>query len=183
MQTVRAQGPCPPEIFITRELDRRPPRRTDYLAEKRAIQDLAARLIEHPEEVLPRFVELAMLLTGGISAGLSLLEPDPAPGVFRWRYLRGRLAPFENATTPRDFSPCGVTLDQNRPVLSKHPERFYDWISGAGIEAPEVLLVPLYIGGTEPLGTLWILADTADHFDSGDARTASELASFLGIGL
>ena len=26
--------------------------------------------------------------------------------VFRWRYLRGVLAPFENATTPRNFNPC-----------------------------------------------------------------------------
>ena len=31
-----------------------------------------------------------------------------APGVFRWKYVRGLLSPFENATTPRDFSPCGV---------------------------------------------------------------------------
>ena len=80
MQTaLAALGPCPPEIFITTELDRRPARRTDYLAEKRAIQDLAGRLIDHPGEVLPRFVELAMLLTGGVSAGLSLFEPEPDP--------------------------------------------------------------------------------------------------------
>ena len=183
MQTALALGPCPPEIFITPELDRRPPRRADYLAEKRAIQDLAGRLIDHPGEVLPRFVELAMLLTGGVSAGLSLFEPEPAPGVFRWRYLKGTLAQFENATTPRNFSPCGVTLDQNRPVLSRHPERYYGWIADASIVVPEVLLVPLYIGGNEPLGTLWIVADIENHFDSGHARVAGELASFVGIGL
>jgi len=39
--------------------------------------------------MLPRFVDLAMELTGGIAAGLSLLEEFPAPDVFRWRYLRG----------------------------------------------------------------------------------------------
>jgi two-component sensor histidine kinase len=183
MQTALALGPCPPEIYITTELEGRPPRRTDHLAEKRAIQDLAGRLIDHPEEVLPRFVELAMLLTDGVSAGLSLFEADPAPGIFRWRHLKGTLAPFENATTPRNFSPCGVTLDQNRPVLSRHPERFYDWISDASIEVPEVLLVPLYIGGNEPLGTLWIVADREGHFDSGHSRIAAELASFVGIGL
>jgi hypothetical protein len=33
--------------------------------------------------------------------------------------LRGLLSPFENATTPRNFSPCGVTLDQNAPVHTR----------------------------------------------------------------
>ncbi len=124
-----------------------------------------------------------MEMTGGASAGLSLYEENPSPGVFRWRYLRGILAPFENATTPRNFSPCGITLDQNSPVLSLHPERIYDWISDANIVVPEVLLVPLYLGGTEPLGTLWIVSAEEGHFDSGHARAMTELAAFVGIAL
>ena len=122
-------------------------------------------------------------MTGGVSAGLSLYEEDPAPGVFRWRYLRGLLSRFENATTPRNFSPCGITLDQNAPVLSLHPERVYDWISDANIVVPEVLLVPLYLGGKAPLGTLWIVSSTEGHFDRGHARAMTELASFVGIAL
>src|SRR5580698_1926376 len=136
------------DVFITGELAKRAPRKTDYLQEKLALQELAARMADQPEEMLPRFVDLAMEMTDGVSAGLSLYEEDPAPGVFRWRYLRGVLSPFENATTPREFSPCGITLDQNRPVLSLHPERVYGWISDANIIVPEVLLVPLYLGGT-----------------------------------
>lgn len=170
-------------VYHTDELMRRPARRTDYLREKQAMQDLAAQMADHPEEVLPHFVDLAMDLTGGVAAGLSLYEKDPMPGVFRWRYLRGSLAPFEGATTPRDFSPCGVTLDEKRPVLSRNPELVYDWISDAGIVVPEVMLVPLYIGGQEPLGTLWIVADQAGHFDSGHARVITELASFVGVAL
>lgn len=169
------------DVYITGELDRRVPKRTDFLQEKLALQDLAARMIQHPDDVLPRFVDLAMEMTGGVSAGLSLYEENPAPGVFRWRYLRGILAPFEEATTPRDFSPCGVTLDHKRPVLSLHPERVYDWISNAHIVVPEVLLVPLYSGGTEPLGTLWIVSENEGHFDSGHARVMTELATFVGI--
>jgi hypothetical protein len=114
------------DVFITEELDRRPPKKTDYLQEKLALQDLAARMADQPEEVLPRFVDLALEMTGGVSAGLSLYEEEPAPGVFRWQYLRGELAPFNGATTPRDFSPCGITLDRNAPVLSAHPERSMD---------------------------------------------------------
>jgi two-component sensor histidine kinase len=169
------------DVYITDELAKRPPKKADYLQEKLALQDLAARMADQPDDVLPRFVDLAMEMTGGVSAGLSLLEPNPDPGVFRWRYLRGALAPFENATTPRHFSPCGITLDSNGPVLSLHPERVYNWISDANIVVPEALLVPLYLGGKEPLGTLWIVAPTEGHFDSGHARVMTELASFVGI--
>lgn len=171
------------DVFITNELATRPPKDTDYLKEKQALQDLASHMAVKPEEVLPRFVDLAMEMAGGVSAGLSLYEEHPAPGVFRWRYLRGVLSPFEDATTPRDFSPCGITLDQNAPVLSLHPERAYDWIAEANIVVPEVLLVPLYFSGKEPLGTLWIVSDKEGHFDSGHARAMTELATFVGIAL
>ena len=178
------RGGTPADLYITPQLSARGPRRQpDYLREKKAIQELAGRMVHEPEQMLPRFVDLAMELTGGISAGLSLLEEFPAPAVFRWRYLRGSLAPFENATTPRNYSPCGITLDQNGPVLSLHPERFYDWISDAKIEVPEVLLVPLYLDGAEPMGTLWIVSGREGHFDSDDARIATELASFVGMAL
>lgn len=170
-------------VYYTDELMHHPARRTDYLREKQAMQDLAAQMADHPEDVLPHFVDLAMELTGGVAAGISLYEKDPMPGVFRWRYLRGVLAPFEGATTPRDFSPCGVTLDENRPVLARNPELVYGWIADAKIVVPEVMLVPLYVGGQEPLGTLWIVAEQAGHFDSGHARLITELASFVGIAL
>ena len=104
------------DVFITHELYKRAPKKTDYLQEKLALQDLAARMADQPEEVLPRFVDLAMEMAGGVSAGLSLYEETPAPGVFRWQYLQGALSPFNGATTPRNFSPCGITLDQNAPA-------------------------------------------------------------------
>lgn len=170
------------EVIITDELERRAPKKTDYLQEKLALQDLAA-LAEQPQEVLPRFVALALEMTGGISAGLSLYEEDPAPGIFRWHYLQGVLAPFNGATTPRDFSPCGITLDRNAPILAQHPERVYGWIADANIVVPEVLLVPLYLGSKVPLGTLWVVSDQKGHFDSGHARVLTELAAFVGIAL
>jgi two-component sensor histidine kinase len=171
------------DVFITDELNRRAPKKTDYLEEKQALQDLAARMADQPEDVLPRFVDLALEMTGGVSAGLSLYEENPAPGIFRWHYLRGVLAPFNGATTPREFSPCGITLDCNAPVLSLHPERVYTWLADANIVVPEVLLVPLYLGGKAPLGTLWIVSDREGHLDSGHARVMTELASFVGIAL
>ena len=175
--------PSVSDVFITDELARREPRKTDYLREKLALQELATRMADQPDDVLPRFVDLGMEMTGGISAGLSLYEEYPAPGVFRWQYLRGVLSPFNGATTPWNFSPCGITLDRNAPVLCVHPERVYTWIADANITVPEVLLVPLYLGGEFPLGTLWIVSANEGHFDSGHARVMTELASFVGIAL
>ncbi|WP_309086558.1 HWE histidine kinase domain-containing protein [Chelativorans sp.] len=182
MSLLSPVAPSVAQVYITEELSRRASRKTDYLREKRALQELASRMVDAPEEVLPRFVDLAMQMTGGIAAGLSLYEGDDTR-VFRWRYLRGLLSPFEGAVTPRDFSPCGITLDENRPVLSLHPERVYDWISEADIEVPEVLLVPLYLGGKQPLGTLWIVSAEEGHFDAGHARAMTELATFVGAAL
>jgi hypothetical protein len=169
---------APSDLFITHLLDERAHAPVDYAGEARAMLALARHMAEAPDQVLPSFVDLAMTVTGANSAGLSLLEPEPAPGVFRWRCL----APFEGATTPRDFSPCGVTLDQDAPLLTLHPERTYDWIEAAGVVAPEVLLVPLYIGGAEPLGTLWVVADEG-RFTREHARVLQDIAVSVGLTL
>ncbi|HEX5280722.1 MAG TPA: GAF domain-containing protein [Micropepsaceae bacterium] len=171
------------EVYITAELNLRSPKPKDWGRAKSAVQDLAARIAEDSEQILPCFVQLAMQMTGGVSAGLSLYETEPAPGIFRWHHLTGVLARFEGTTTPRDDSPCGVTLDQASPVLTRHSERMYKWISDAGICIPEVLLVPLFLGGPEPLGTLWVVSDTENYFDSGDARLTMEIAGFVGVAL
>jgi len=181
------QNSSPPltvaDVSITEELYRRAPPKTDYLREKLALQDLAVRMAERPEEVLPRLFDLALEITGSTSAGLSLYEESSAPAVFRWSHLRGELAPFEGVTTPRGFSPGGVALDHGGPVLLLHPERVYDWIAKAKIILPEMLLVPLYLGDKVPVGALWVVADREGHFDSGHARVLRELAAFVGIAL
>ncbi len=180
--SARPEASAPPaDVFITHELARRAPRKTSYRDEKRALQALARQMIDRPGEVLLRLVDLAMELTGSVSGGISLYEAHPAPGVFRWHHLRGLLEKFNGETTPRDFSPCGVCLDRAEPTLTLRPERFYTWLAEADISLPEVLLVPLFTAGDTPLGTLWIVSEHADHFDSGHARTLTELAAFAGI--
>lgn len=167
-----------PDIYITAALDRRPTGPIDAGREKDALLGLAAAMAERPAEILPQLVALAMELTGATSAGLSLLEEQPGDGLFRWRWLHGLLAPYENATSPRNSSPSGVTLDQNRPVLASHPEIIYEWMSEQHLVIPEVLLTPLYIGSDEPLGTLWVVAPDEGHFHAGHARITAELADF-----
>ncbi|WP_234893866.1 hypothetical protein [Sinorhizobium medicae] len=61
-------------------LSQRPVPKGDAALEEAALLQLARRMHDAPGEMLPRFVELAMELTGGISAGISLLEEtEPSP--------------------------------------------------------------------------------------------------------
>jgi hypothetical protein len=69
-------------------------------------------------------------------------------------------------------------------IIQSLPERVYAFLSEAGVPNYEVLLVPLYAGQPDPLGTLWVIShDEAIHFDSGDARVTTELAAFAGLAL
>jgi two-component sensor histidine kinase len=179
---VQVQLPEPvAAVFITDQLARRALPAPDFLREKLAIQDLAQQMADHPSEVLPRLVRLAMEICGAESAGVSILEPESEQ--FRWFGLTGVLSTFEGATTPRNSSPCGVCLDLAQPILMERPERAYDWIREAGITVPEVLLVPLAVKEAGAIGTLWIVAGMAGHFNSEHARVVSELASFAGMAL
>lgn len=171
------------EVFITPKLYARVPRKVDYRQEKAALQDLAGRMAGSPDELLPRLVDLALETTGATTGGLSLYEEASTPAVFRWHFLRGKLAPLVGGTAPRDYSPCGITLDQRAPVLAQNPEKLYDWLAEAGMSLPEVLLVPLYVGNEAPLGTLWVVAESNGHFDGEHARVLSEFASFVDIAL
>ena len=175
---------APSDLFITDALDSRPRGKPDYVREARAIQALAVAMADAPEEVLPQFVDLAMRITGAASAGLSLWERSAFaddPGVFRWCFLRGTLARFDGATTPRNHSPCGVTLDRNQPQLTLQPARTYEWIAEAKVEAPEVLLVPLRLADAEPFGTLWVVSDTEGRFTRDHATLLAEFADCVGV--
>lgn len=72
-------------------------------------------------------------------------------------------------------------LDRNEPLLTRYPERLYDCLSG--IPIPELLLVPLQIGGEDPFGTLWVLSDREPFFDSGDAELLLDFSVFVGAAL
>src|SRR5690348_12376072 len=98
-----------PEVFITNELQTRPALRRDYVKERLAFQDLGKQMVSNPGEVLPRLVDLSMDLCDAVAGGISIYEE--ADQVFRWQHLRGTLEKFTGATTPRNYSPCGVTLD------------------------------------------------------------------------
>ena len=166
-------------VTITDQLARRGAAKPDYIRQKLGIQDLAQQA-GGPGQVLPHLVQQALEICTSDSAGISAYESEGS--VFRWHHVTGALERFDGATTPRDFSPCGVCLDQRAPVLMERPERAYPWISEAGITVPEVLLVPIIVN-EDPFGTLWIVAHDEQHFDAGHAHVMAELAAFAGLAL
>jgi two-component sensor histidine kinase len=168
-------------VYITSQLSSRVAGRTDVAREKLAVQDIARQMANNPSQVLPTLVDLAIELCDAVAGGISIYEKEGE--VFRWHHLRGTLERFTGATTPRDYSPCGITLDHKSPVLVQKPERVYSWLVDADVSLPECLLVPLYVGEAEPLGTLWIVSEEVDHFTAGHASTMQELAAFTGIAL
>ena len=167
------------EVYVTDLLSARIAGPTDSVREKLAMGDIARQMANSPSQVLPRLVDLAMELCGAVAGGISIYEKTGE--VFRWHHLRGTLENFTGATTPRDYSPCGITLDHRRPVLVQKPERVYSWLVDAGVSLPECLLVPLYVGEAEPLGTLWIVSEEMEHFNKSHASTMQELADFTGL--
>jgi two-component sensor histidine kinase len=170
-------------VFITDELARRRGLRPGAFRETLPFRDLTKRMVDDPEQVLPLLVDTAMEICGAVSGGISLYEQEPAPGVFRWHHLRGDLEKFTGATTPRHYSPCGVTLDRRSPILVQRPERVYKWLQDANVSLPECLLVPLYLGADVPLGTLWIVSEAEGQFDSRHADALADLAGFAGLAL
>lgn len=169
------------KVYITPQLASRSTGEVDDTRAKIAVHAIARQMANNPSQVLPTLVDTAIELCGAVAGGISIYEKEG--GVFRWHHLRGTLERFTGATTPRDYSPCGITLDNQSPVLVQEPERVYNWLADANVSLPECLLVPLYVGEAEPLGTLWIVSEDVGHFNEGHSDTMQELAGFTGIAL
>jgi hypothetical protein len=127
------------------------------LREKLAIQDLAQQMSDRPSEVIPRLVALAMEICDGVSAGVSVLDPET--NRFRWLGVQGALAAMQGVTVPRENSQAGVCLD----ILMAQPARAFGWMQGGAVPVSELLLVPLQSKGGAPLGTLWVIAKEVGH--------------------
>ena len=82
-------------------------------------------------------------------------------------------------TTPRNFSPCGVCVDQNQPVLMADIGSVYGYFNDAPLSFVEALLIPWGAeGGSE--GTLWIVSHTdRRHYDREDVRLMNCMAAFV----
>jgi RNA polymerase sigma factor (sigma-70 family) len=179
------QGPVTLEsILITEQLRSRI--RVERRAEKEAecLRKLAEAVAVSPQRLIDIFLEMPLELCRAGTAGLSLLETQPlGEQVFRWTNLVGKLANCVGGTTPRNFSPCGVTLDRNSPQLFSYPGRYFQYFNQVEVPIVEGLVIP-FRAGPNTEGTVWIVShDEESRFDSEDVRIMTTLTEFAGCAL
>jgi hypothetical protein len=176
------------EIEIEARSVRTNPARAEANPERESLglRRIAENAGDEPYAVLQGLLTAALELCGGgaqtSTAGVSLLEPTPEGGQqFRWVALAGCLTAHVGGTTPRHFSPCGVCLDRNGPVLFARPELKYTYFQAAGLEFTEGLVVPFTSSfHPVPLGTIWVISHppVRHRFDAEDVRLMKSLGSF-----
>jgi len=167
------------DILITSKLKSRRRRKPNHYAENAALQSLARVMTTSPETLIDTLLKLALELCSAGTAGLSLRETnEQGEQIFRWTNLAGALRKHIGGSTPRDFSPCGVTVDRNAPQLFTLPGRRFQYFNGLDFTIVEALVIPVYLGAETP-GTIWIVShDDEIKFDSEDARIMTGLAEF-----
>ena len=141
------------DVLITADLARRPARPPDYAAEGRALSGLAEAMADSPQTILQKLVETALDVCRADSAGISILEPGRAAGVFRWHAIAGQFASNIGGEIPREASPSGVVLDRDASLLFSYPERHFNY--GIVIDPPiaEALVVRFH-SESKPVGAL-----------------------------
>lgn len=171
------------EILINGNLYSRPLRMPNLESESKALRTLAREMANSPKQLPDTLLELAVELCHAGTAGLSLIETLPTgEQIFRWTNLAGTLKDHVGGFTPRNFSPCGVSLDRNSPELFSYPARYFRYLNDVPILIVEALVVPLV--GDGPMGTIWILShEEGKPFDSEDVRIMTSLAEFTSSAL
>jgi hypothetical protein len=134
--------------------------------------------------VFDTLCEMALMLCGAGSAGISILDnTDDAEG-FTWEAVAGKLEGHHGGRAPRHHSPCGVTLERRSAQLFSHPERYFEWMQQAALPVVEGLVIPLYKQRRETYGTIWImLHEEGGLFDKEDARIMTALGGHAAMAL
>src|SRR4051812_27278354 len=99
------------DVLITEQLKDRTSRAPNLTEQNNLLHTLARSLNLPPALMLQTLVDASLPLLGGGSVGVSLLERDDDDSpVFRWAMIAGKLKPYSGGTSPRDQSPCGLTI-------------------------------------------------------------------------
>jgi len=164
------------EIIITSQLYTRLPRPHNAEHVRANLLRLGECLGSNPKTLLDQLVSTAVDLCLAGSAGFSLLKStSDGDSQFVWEAMAGVYASFVGGTTPRNFSPCGVTLDRNAPQLFHYPCRFFHYFNEVSPPIVEGLVLPMHAAG-RPLGTLWVVSHHEERkFDIHDVDVMSNL--------
>jgi two-component sensor histidine kinase len=174
----RVQAVQPDDLLVTDRLFRRPARSASLERELSAFHELSLLMASSPSEAIQRFLDIALeLCPSAGSAGLSELAEEEGQQLFRWTAMSGAFAHLVGGSTPRNFSPCGLCLDNHHTILVDHPARVFTYFKKADPQIVEGLIVPLYDTGKRAIGTLWVVShDEQLRFDPTDARVMEQLA-------
>lgn len=166
-------------VVVTAQLHERPPRQVDLQREISALRELAGYFASKPDIFLQRLAEMTVDLCDADTAGISVEQTaDNGERIFRWVAMAGDLKHMVGGTTPRNFSPCGICVDRNQPILMNRLDRFYPYYKEARRPFVEALLVPWAVSGRSA-GTLWgVVHSDRRKFDREDVRLMSCLAGF-----
>lgn len=177
--TIAAVEDRPPDLFVIGATLQRRDVAPNLQAEAAAFCELSKILADDPCVALRHVLDVARGACHAGSAGLSLLRDDGAGRtVVHWAGISGALAAHEGTDTPRDSSPCGLSLEAGKTIRVSRPQRAFPSLRATKPEIVEDLIVPLYDNASKPLGTLWIAHhDSKSHFSSDDARIAEQLAA------
>jgi hypothetical protein len=167
------------DIVITDELFRRIPSDDQLAAGGAPLHALANGLLGSPQELLVVLMEQALKVCKGHTAGLSVLyRKANGQECFRWDAMAGTLKEHVGGETPRNFSPCGVTLDAGMPQLFKYPGRYFQYFLEVDPQIVEGLVVPVFVD-RRARGTIWIAThDDSQHFTQTESKAMNSLASF-----
>ncbi len=171
-------------VLATERLTTRASRAPDYAAENAALVALASALTGPDGSFLQFLAELALDLCGAESAGISVLRlPGEGEPCFDWVAAAGLCAPYRNATSPIDDSPCGISVALGAPQLYSYPQRHFPFLAVPGPEVVEglVVVIPSAEGAH---GTIWVMSHNEDKkFDQEDCRLLASLAGFASAAL
>jgi RNA polymerase sigma factor (sigma-70 family) len=171
-------------ILITEQLSSRTFRPRNAQQETECLLELVKAAATSRVDLVDSFLQMPIDLCHAGTAGLSLLETNEAgEQVFRWTNLTGRLAGCVGGTTPRNFSPCGITLDRDSPQLFARPGRYFTYFNEVDVPIIEGLVIPFHVG-PKTEGTVWILSHEEKlRFDTEDVRVMTSLTEFAGCAL
>jgi signal transduction histidine kinase len=165
------------DIDIRSQLAERSCRPRDYEKLLLALESLGQAMAENPRKMLQRLVEVALELCNAETSGLSLLETHDGVDLFRWEALAGVFAQFRNSTMPREASPCGVCINEDKTQLMYLADRVFPALRNEP-RFVEALLIPFHSQG-KPIGTVWVVSHTEGRmFDREDERIMRVLAQF-----
>jgi len=171
------------DLLDSPEFSRREPHLRAVNREHAALRSIMRELLSKDiDATLQELSECAIRFCGADAAGVSLEEPADANHAarFRWVAAAGSFKKYLHGTTPRNFSPCGVCVDQQRPQWYKVTQPYYDFLGVTADPITDGMLVPWHSKNMS--GTIWAVSHKPEPaFAMDDYLMLRRLADLISI--